>query len=314
MSNAEPNPELIPKPRPLSRRGRWVLVACAVVIAVLYALVVHFYNAEGGSSTEGGIGLTGATGLVVTVDPVDVVPQTDRATLNMSLEAQGEGVVDDNQALIKPVRVLIVSSLGTQEVQYAAGEPLGRFETVIGLDGEQALYPFDNYQGLFFVTADTVSATSGQGTPSFTPLPVGLQSDGGVSGWDTSNIFPDGMVAIADGEVDLTRSFSTRVFALLMLSLVIVLSGAALLVASMVFTNRRRAEVTLLTWAGAVLFALPLLRTYLPYGPPVGAAIDVYVYLWAIVAAVSAVTLLVAGWLRQNRAVLEAAREKANGS
>ncbi|MDD2858741.1 MAG: DUF4436 family protein [Candidatus Nanopelagicales bacterium] len=314
MSNAEPTPQLIPQPRPLTRRGRWVLVVCGAVIAVLYALVVHFYNAEGGSLTYGGIGRTDATGLVVTIEPVDVVPQTDRVTLNVSLEAQGAGIVDADQALINPMRVLLVSSLGTQEVKYSAGELLGRFETVIGLDGEQALYPFDNYQGLFFVTAETVSPTSIQGAGAVRTVPVGLQSDGGVSGWDTIANFSDGMVANAAGELDLTRSFSTRVFALLMLSLVIVLSGAALLVASMVFTNRRRAEVTLLTWTGAVLFALPLLRTYLPYGPPVGAAIDVYVYLWAIVAAVSAVTLLVVAWLRQNRAVLEAAREKTHGS
>jgi hypothetical protein len=99
-----------------------------------------------------------------------------------------------------------------------------------------------------------------------------------------------------------------------MLVLVVLLSGVALFIGCMVFTNRRKAEVGLMAWAGGVLFALPLLRNYLPYAPPVGAAIDIYVYLWAIVAAVSAVTVLVFAWLRQNRAVLEAAREKTNGS
>ena len=81
-----------------------------------------------------------------------------------------------------------------------------------------------------------------------------------------------------------------------------------------VFTNRRKAEVGLMAWAGGVLFALPLLRIYLPYEPPMGAAIDIHVYLWAIVAAVSAVTVIVFAWLHQNRAVLEDAREKTNGS
>ena len=291
-----------------------MLAVGVVVMAMLYAVVVHFYDADGGSVTKGGIGLTAVTGIIVTVDPVGVEPATDQLTLNVSLGAQGPGIVDANQALIKPIRVLVVSSLGTQEVRYAAGEPLGRFESVVGLEGEQARYPFDSYQGLFVVTVQTLGPPSVKGSAATTALPVGLQSDTGVSGWDTVSTFSDGMAANGVSEFNLTRSFSTRIFALLMLSLVIVLSGVALLVASLVFTGRRRAEVPLLTWAGAVLFSLPLLRTYLPYGPPVGVAIDVYVYLWAIVAAVSAVVLLVSGWLRQNKAVLKAARDHSHAS
>ena len=56
-------------------------------------------------------------------------------------------------------------------------------------------------------------------------------------------------------------------------------------------TRRRAAEVGLLSWTAALLFALPLLRTYMPNSPPIGASIDVYVYLWVMVAAVAAAVL-----------------------
>jgi hypothetical protein len=59
-----------------------------------------------------------------------------------------------------------------------------------------------------------------------------------------------------------------------------------------------------LGWTASLLFALPLLRTYLPNSPPVGAAIDVYLYLWVIVAAVAASVIVVLAWVTQTRRVL----------
>jgi hypothetical protein len=308
------DPQLVPQPRPLTRRGGWVLGVIGLVIVVLYALVVHFYNAEGGNVTAGGLQTTKTSGIIATIDPVDVNAEKDRATLNISLGAQGPEILDTNGKLKNATRILVSSSLGTQEVKYAAGEPLGRFESLIGVDGEQALYPFDNHVGDFQISAETYKSdgTGGLETLGFTN--VGLQQGGGVSGWDTVNDFPTQMLAQSGGEISFTRSFSTKVFAILMLFLVALLSGTTLIVAALVYTNRRKAEVGLMAWAGGVLFALPLLRNYLPYGPPVGAAIDIYIYLWAIVAAVSAVTLFVIGWVRQNRAVLEAAREFHDGA
>ena len=308
------DPQLVPQPRPLTRRGGWVLVVIGLVIVVLYALVVHFYNAEGGNVTSGGLQTTKTSGIIATIDPVDVNAEKDRATLNISLGAQGTEILDTNGKLKNATRILVSSSLGTQEVKYAAGEPLGRFESLIGVDGEQALYPFDTHVGDFQISAEIYKSDGSGGLETLGFTKVGLQQGGGVSGWDTVNSFPTQMLEQSGGEVSFTRSFSTKVFAILMLVLVALLSGTTLIVSALVFTNRRKAEVGLMAWAGGVLFALPLLRNYLPYGPPVGAAIDIYIYLWAIVAAVSAVTLFVIGWVRQNRAVLEAAREKLDGA
>jgi hypothetical protein len=71
-----------------------------------------------------------------------------------------------------------------------------------------------------------------------------------------------------------------------------------------VITNRRRIEVALLAWTASLLFALPLLRTYLPNAPPIGAAIDIYVYLWVMVLAVIAAVLVVIAWVAQTGAKL----------
>ena len=55
------------------------------------------------------------------------------------------------------------------------------------------------------------------------------------------------------------------------------------------------------------VFALPLLRNYFPNGPPVGASIDIFVYLWVIVMAVITARLNVIVWMNQTGGALYAA-------
>ena len=93
-------------------------------------------------------------------------------------------------------------------------------------------------------------------------------------------------------------------FAVLLLSLSIAVALMSIIVGVLVSTNRRRMEATMLSWGAALLFALPLLRNYLPNAPPIGASIDIYVYLWVIAAAVAGLLMQVVAWARQQRADL----------
>jgi hypothetical protein len=90
-----------------------------------------------------------------------------------------------------------------------------------------------------------------------------------------------------------------------MISLGLILAALSLFVGILVATNRRKMEVALLPWTAGLLFALPLLRSYLPNSPPIGASIDIYVYLWVIAMAVTAAVLVIFSWIRQGRAQLE---------
>ena len=88
----------------------------------------------------------------------------------------------------------------------------------------------------------------------------------------------------------------------------------ALIASLMTVTNRRKFEVALLTWNGAILFALPLLRTYLPGSPPIGAAMDIYLYLWTFVLAVSSLVLMVVAWSEQRKAEIIIEHEQLHGA
>jgi Domain of unknown function (DUF4436) len=65
-----------------------------------------------------------------------------------------------------------------------------------------------------------------------------------------------------------------------------------------VFLGVRKPEATLMGALAGVVFALPALRNALPGAAPLGVNADIFVFLWAELAAVLAVTLLIATWAR----------------
>ena len=59
-----------------------------------------------------------------------------------------------------------------------------------------------------------------------------------------------------------------------------------------------------MSWTAALLFALPALRTFMPNSPPIGAAIDIYVYLWVMAGAIAAAVVMIVSWVRQSGRML----------
>jgi hypothetical protein len=82
-------------------------------------------------------------------------------------------------------------------------------------------------------------------------------------------------------------------------SAMIVMALCALVIGALVFIGTRRIEVTLAGALGAVIFALPTLRTAMPGEPPLGVRLDVLVFFWAELGAVIALCLFVAAWARR---------------
>jgi hypothetical protein len=142
------------------------------------------------------------------------------------------------------------------------------------------------------------------GTPqSVAPVYVTVGAAGGVSGWATTVDFQE-LPGSATVTVAFDRAFSTQVFALLLLALAVMLATATLVVGFLVASQRRRAEVGLMSWTAALLFALPALRTFMPNSPPIGAAIDIYVYLWVMAGAIAAAIIMIVSWVRQSGRLL----------
>jgi hypothetical protein len=292
---------LTPAPKGLSRRG-WIALGLVIALVVIaYVLVARFYNAEGGIQVTGGNTGTQSAELDVTVVPLAMDAVGNNATLRLVFDAQDSSVLNSDGRLAKNIRVTLSSPDGSQEFKFTAGTLLGRAEALVGTDGEAATYPFDSHDAVVALVIDTYERESdgsilSQGGVTFT-----AKATGGINGWDTELVLPD---TVSDGAIigaNFQRAFSTQVFAVLMLSLGFILSALALVVGLLVTSHRRKMEVALLPWTASLLFALPLLRTYLPNSPPIGASIDIYVYLWVIAMAITAAVLVVFSWMHQGR-------------
>lgn len=279
----------------------WLAIGALALIVVAYVVVAAFYNAEGGLRVTGGADQS-VTGLDVRVEPVTVDAQVNQATVHLTFSDSDGSLSDDSGRLLTNTRVLIESGTDTQEVRFPAGSVLGQTDVVVWLDGELATYPFDDYSGELSVMADTYERNSDGSFSSVEGVYTQMAAVGGVNGWDTS-IAIDNLPGSALGEVHFARAFSSQVFAVLLLGLAVLLALSVLVAGLLINTGRRRLEVALMSWAASLLFALPLLRNFMPNSPPIGAAIDIYVYLWVIVVAILGALLVVASWVNQGRPV-----------
>lgn len=290
-------------PLPRTSRGWITLVGIAVVVIVAYLLVTVFYNAEGGIRASGGVGMDTTDGIVVIVEPSSIDATKGQSAVQLTFRAQGSAIADGEGRAAQDIRISIEGGDGTTEVRYPAGVSLGESVVTLAVDGEEAAYPFDSFEGQLFIAVDSYERKSDGSITSTGAIPVGFETKGGINGWDTSIAASDGMTDFGIVTFGFNRAFSTQVFALLIIGLAVILAVFALLVGVLVFTGRRPAEVALLGWTAALIFSLPLLRSYMPNAPPFGAAIDVYAYLWTIAAAVTSAVLVILGWLIQKRPI-----------
>ena len=287
------------EPLPQTRRGWIGLVIAGMLFAVAFFLVVRFYDAEGGSSVEGGLGESAESGIIMSIEPDSIDPNTNLSQIHLSFGAEGSEYVGGDGRLLDNLRITIATTDGLDEIKFSAGTVLSEHVVAVRLDGEEATYPFDVHVGYALFSVDTYERKSDGSVTSTASVPIGIQGGGGVNGWNTAFTLPTGFAENQPISVEFTRAFSTKIFAILIIVIAGILALLSLATAVLVWTDRRPAEAALLGWSGALLFALPLLRTYLPNSPPFGASIDMYAYLWFILAAGTAAIMVVLGWNHQ---------------
>ena len=298
-----------PHPRQLSKRGWGLLGVTAVIVIIIYGLVVAFYSSEGGSTFESAASSSNS-GISINFEPIGLNPETSNASFRMVISSADATISDSNGRAVDNIRVTVSGPDGSQEIRIPQGTAFGRAEVVLGVSGELAQYPLDKYTGAYFVAADFFDRQSGGANESKGEIPVTIESSGAINGWDSAlNVASTGSGAVILG-ADFGRAFSTKLFALVLLALATIVSILALFISILVLTNRRKVESALLAWTGSLLFALPILRSYLPGAPPIGAAIDIYVFLWTVVMAFIAVFFIAISWVGQQGAVLEAVHDQ----
>ena len=135
-------------------------------------------------------------------------------------------------------------------------------------------------------------------------LDITTKMTGHVQGWRlsygaTSTPAIDGGT-YTFGTAALRRSGDTLVFAAILLGVLVALPVMACFVAARTYFGHRPVQPTLLSWMGAMFFAVIPLRNFLPGSPPAGSWVDAVIVLWVIVALVAALALYVLAWRQQS--------------
>jgi hypothetical protein len=195
------------------------------------------------------------------------------------------------------VRLYPENDLG--DLQYPVGKAPAQVSTTIEAHGDPGNWPFDTYKTE--VIAADVFTGSGQNREK---SPARLEASGKLDGWDAtvtrvhdpSDSNPD---IQDDVIITLKRAKGPLIFDIGICLVLIALPVLALWVAIPVALGRTSFLPPMVTWYGAMLFAIVPLRNILPGSPPYGSWIDQAVVLWVLIGLVTAMALFLSGWWQQ---------------
>ncbi len=192
----------------------------------------------------------------------------------------------------RDLTLLVTHDKTVEEVKVAAADHIASSTFEVDLnDGSVAHYPLDAYQARY-----GVQLLDGK---SSLRLPVRVTMWEGVLGY---NLHTTSQPQADPQDVQLTtaitRGGAFSLFGLCAYAAMVVLGCCAVVVGVLTFTEVRPAETGLIGSMAAIAFALPVLRNALPGSPPLGVQADMWVFLWAELAAVLALALVVFKWAK----------------
>jgi hypothetical protein len=264
-----------------------------IVLTASYVLIVRHFNvselpSERHFGTAGPVVPAGE----VYLEPISIDAPNDamqmRAYLSPSISKSKNSDATSGQDLT----LLVTHDRAVEEVKLAAAGRIATSTFEVDLnEGSVTHYPLDAYRARF-----SIQLLDGK---SSLRLPVRVTMWEGVRGYNlhtTSHPGPD------PDDIELTtaitRSGAFALFALCAYGAMVVLACCALAVGILTFTDVRRPEATLIGALAAMAFALPVLRNALPDSPPLGVEADIWVFLWAELAVVLALALMVFKWAK----------------
>lgn len=265
-----------PEDTPTRRRSRWriVLLVGVGILAVYYGLVVGGMRGSG----SGPVPLSGDSGdrvddrVTVEVEAVTLDPADGALDLQLRPVPRGDLATDGGGELRLPLQVQVA----------APGEPPANFDfgadqlidpvgASVGVTADPYAFPFDRPEASFSLSASSDGAR----------VPLDIEVVDGTEGWELSgSAEPRGsqLQVVLDGRRE-TLAISFAVFYIAGI-VVVALITVAVIGGAMV---RGNVDFDRLIWLGAMLVAIPAVRNEMPGVPPIGTAVDVFVFLPSVV-------------------------------
>jgi hypothetical protein len=261
------------------------LVACAMVMSV----VVYINSAASEHISAHSVANSDGTAVMLNVVGVS---NDYRELVGDLIIKPGPGLVDSaTDGLNQDLTVAVTSATKPTRRTYSKGMLPGAFPVPLTLARDTESWPFDSYD----TGPVTVELFIG---PAQIPQRVNVTFVDGLTGWKVHVGRVNNANPLAPYELQLHRSASTMLFAIVILCIFVAIAALGLFVAVQTIRDPRRFHAAITTWYAAMLFAVVPLRNALPGSPAFGSWIDLTIVLWVLVALVVSMLLYIAAWWR----------------
>jgi hypothetical protein len=270
---------------------RLATVAPLVVVGVMIITVTVLYFDTAESQRAPAVGGPTGSGTTVTLNVVSIANTYNELVGDLVIKP-GPGLVDPATDGLKQDLTVAVTSVTTPVRRtYTKGMLPGVFPVPLTLARDVERWPFDSYYtGPITVTLFTGAAQ--------TPERVNVTFVDRLAGWKVMVGRVNNANPLSPYVVQLQRSASTMIFAIVILLIFVAIAAVGLFVAVQTARDPRRFQSPMTTWYAAMLFAVVPLRNALPGSPAFGSWIDLTIVLWVLVALVVSMLLYIAAWWR----------------
>ena len=267
-----------------TRRGR-IHSGIAVLSMLAYLIPLALFLSESKAHRAPHVPVNGELALEISMASIDLAKET--TTINIQPDA-GIGMNADGQ-LLSDLTLEADAGNGVQSYTFKAKIPLSPWTLTLPLeDGDILDYPFDRHS----LAIDLSAKENGRN------IAVSTYPRQAAHGYRFTQA--DGSASESYHVEFLIAHSGTIIFIALLTTLsLMMVTFAALAVAYQVAQGRRKADFSMMTWVGALLFVIPSVRSGLPGPVPTGALIDFAIYFWLQALTAFAAAALVYAWLRQ---------------
>jgi hypothetical protein len=260
------------------RRSRWrwriVLLVCGGVLVVYYALAVGSLRGHDASAVRLDDSALDHPRSRVTLQVEAVDLDTSAGSFEFRLRPVPSGTYESNLVgeLNQPLQVVVTSSgQPPQTFEFAKDQLVDPVAVSVGASTRSSGFPFDRPGAEFGFTASSRDE----------PVPVDLEMVDETEGW---NLAADATTRRDRLEVDMDAGRETLAISLAIFYIagiiVVALITVALIGGALV---RGVVDFGQVIWLGAMLVAIPAVRNEMPGVPPVGTAVDLFVFFPSIV-------------------------------
>jgi hypothetical protein len=266
-----------------------VIALSVIACAMITSLGLYIDSSAAQSIPTHGTPASGGT--TVTLNLVNIQNNYSELVGDLVVRPGPELLDPATDGLKQDLTVVVTSTTTPVKRVWSKGMLPGVFPVPLTLARDAERWPFDSY----YTGPITVELFNGSGQA---PERANVTFVDRITGWKAQVNRVNKAQPTAPYEVDLQRSASTMLFAIVILSIFVAIAAVGLFVAVKTLRDPRRFQSPLTTWYAAMLFAVVPLRNALPGSPAFGSWIDLTIVLWVLVALVVSMLLYITAWWR----------------